>query len=72
MWYDQDTEYALVEPVATNPDYRRQGLGRAAVMEGIKRCGKLGAKQAYVGSGQQFYYQIGFHPLPAGTFWVQG
>jgi GNAT superfamily N-acetyltransferase len=69
MWYDPDTEYALVEPVATDPDYRRLGLGRAVVLEGIKRCGKLGAKQAYVGSSQQFYYQLGFRPMPAGTFW---
>jgi GNAT superfamily N-acetyltransferase len=69
MWYDKNTEYALVEPVATDPKYRRLGLGKAAVLEGIKRCGQLGAKQAYVGSSQQFYYQIGFHPLPASTFW---
>lgn len=69
MWYDESTEYALVEPVATDPKYRRLGLGRAVVLEGIKRCGRLGVKQAYVGSSQQFYYQIGFHPLPASTFW---
>lgn len=69
MWYDKDTEYALVEPVATDPKYRRLGLGKAAVLEGIKRCGKLGAKQAYVGSSQQFYYCIGFRPLPASAFW---
>jgi len=69
MWYDKSTEYALVEPVATDPKYRRLGLGKAAVLEGVKRCGQLGAKQAYVGSSQQFYYQIGFHPIPASTFW---
>ncbi|MBN1317775.1 MAG: GNAT family N-acetyltransferase [Anaerolineales bacterium] len=69
MWYDEKTEYALVEPVATDPAYRRLGLGKAVVLEGIRRCGKLGAKQAYVGSSQQFYYQLGFHPLPGGTFW---
>jgi predicted N-acetyltransferase YhbS len=69
MWYDKNTEYALVEPVATDPAYRKLGLGKAAVLEGIKRCGKLGAKQAYVGSSLQFYYQMGFHPLPASTFW---
>jgi GNAT superfamily N-acetyltransferase len=69
MWYDARTEYALVEPVATDPTYRKLGLGKAAVLEAIKRCGLLGAKQAYVGSSQQFYYQLGFHPLPGGTFW---
>jgi len=69
MWYDEATEYALVEPVATDPTYRKMGLGRAAVLEAVRRCGLRGAKQAYVGSSQQFYYRIGFHPLPAGTFW---
>ncbi len=69
MWYDSETEYALVEPVATDPDFRMLGLGRAAVLEGIRRCGRLGAKQAYVGSSQQFYYQIGFRPVPTSTFW---
>ncbi len=69
MWYDSETEYALVEPVATDPDFRMLGLGKAAVLEGIRRCGQLGAKQAYVGSSQQFYYQIGFRPVPTSTFW---
>ncbi|NQT98106.1 MAG: GNAT family N-acetyltransferase [Candidatus Marinimicrobia bacterium] len=69
MWYDRNTEYALVEPVATDPKYRKLGLGKAAVLEAIRRCGQLGAKQAYVGSSQQFYYQIGFRPIPASTFW---
>jgi len=69
MWYDKKTDYALVEPVATDPEYRKMGLGKAAVLEGVKRCGKLGAKRAFVGSSQQFYYRIGFRPVPGGTFW---
>jgi GNAT superfamily N-acetyltransferase len=70
-WYDPVTDYALVEPVATDPDYRMKGLGKAAVLEAAKRCGQLGAKCAYVGSSQQFYYSIGFHPLPAETWWEE-
>jgi predicted N-acetyltransferase YhbS len=69
MWYEPGTDYALVEPVATDPDYRLMGLGRAAVLEGVIRCGKLGAKRAYVGSSQQFYYNIGFYPAASGTWW---
>lgn len=69
MWYKPGTRYALVEPVATDPAYRRMGLGRAAVLEGVKRCAELGAKQALVGSSQQFYYSIGFYPHSTGTFW---
>ncbi|GAA0182309.1 hypothetical protein SH2C18_47100 [Clostridium sediminicola] len=71
MWYKEGTDYALVEPVATNPDHRKKGLGKAAVLEAIKRCGELGAKRAYVGSSQQFYYNIGFHPIHTRTWWVK-
>lgn len=69
MWYLPGTDYALVEPVATDPDYRRQGLGRAAVLEGVSRCGQLGARMAFVGSSQQFYYNIGFRPYSTDTWW---
>ena len=69
MWYDPEVGYAVVEPVATDPDYRRMGLGKAAVLEGIKRVGKLKAKTALVGSSQQFYYSIGFRPFDTSTIW---
>jgi predicted N-acetyltransferase YhbS len=69
MWYEPGTGYALVEPVATDPRYRRMGLGRAAVLEAVRRCGVLGARQAFVGSSQQFYYSIGFYPCCNETFW---
>jgi hypothetical protein len=36
------------------------GLGRAAVLEGIRRCGGLGATVAFVGTGKVFYTSIGF------------
>jgi len=71
MWYEEGTGYALVEPVATHPAYRRMGCGRAAVLEGISRCARRGADRAYVGSDQMFYYKIGFNPLPASTFWLK-
>ena len=71
MWQDAASENALVEPVATDPAYRKMGLGRAAVLEAIRRCGKLGAKRAFVDSSQQFYYQIGFRPYATFTFWAE-
>jgi GNAT superfamily N-acetyltransferase len=70
MWYDPRTSNAYVEPVATNPKYRRMGLGKAAVLEGVIRCGKRGAKLALVGSSQQFYYSIGFDPMTTDTAWT--
>ena len=69
MWYEPTNRYAYVEPVATDPDYRRLGLGKAAVMEGIRRCAALGATVAYVGSDQEFYLALGFEPLFAQVAW---
>lgn len=69
MWYDQEAGFAVIEPVATDPDYRKMGLGKAAVLEGIRRTGELGAKTALVGSSQQFYYSIGLRPFSTATIW---
>jgi GNAT superfamily N-acetyltransferase len=69
MWQDDASPDALVEPVATDPDYRGLGLGKAAVLEGVRRCGLLGARRTLVGSRQPFYYSIGFRPLNTYTWW---
>ncbi len=69
MWYDPEAGFAVIEPVATDPDYRKLGLGRAVVLEGIRRVGALGAKIAFVGSSQQFYYRIGMRPYASSTVW---
>jgi predicted N-acetyltransferase YhbS len=60
MWYEPDNQVAYVEPVATDPDYRRMGLANAAVLEGIRRCGAEGATVAYVGSTLPVYQSLGF------------
>lgn len=69
MWHETTNRLAYVEPVATDPDYRRMGLGRAAVWEGIRRCGAEGATVAYVGSDQRFYKAIGFETLYTSVCW---
>ena len=71
MWYDAANRFAYVEPLATDPDYRRRGLGSAAVLEGIRRCGELGATVAYVGSDQPFYLSIGFRKLFTVNCWAK-
>jgi GNAT superfamily N-acetyltransferase len=71
MFYEASNRYAYVEPVATDPDYRRMGLGKAAVLEGIRRCGELGATVAYVGSGQEFYLSFGFEVINTSECWVK-
>ena len=59
-WYDVWTDYAYVEPVCTIPKYRGMGLGKAIVLEALRRCKALGAKQAFVISDQEFYKKLGF------------
>ena len=46
--------------LSCTPDYRRMGLGKAAVLEGVRRCAKLGATVAHVGSDEEFYKALGF------------
>jgi predicted N-acetyltransferase YhbS len=70
-WYEATNGYAYVEPVATDPDYRRRGLGRAAVLEGIRRCAELGATVAYVGSDLAFYIAIGFERIYTSQCWTR-
>lgn len=69
LWYHPEEKYANIEPVATDPDYRKMGLAKAAIYEAVIRAAKLGAKEAYVVSSQQFYYNIGFRPHCTETWW---
>jgi ribosomal protein S18 acetylase RimI-like enzyme len=70
-WFEAKNKYAYVEPVCTDPDYRRRGLGKAAVLEGVRRCGELGAMVAYVGSNQPFYQALGFELLFSCNCWIK-
>lgn len=71
MFYEPSGRFGYVEPVATDPDYRRMGLGKAAVLEGIRRCAGLGAEVAYVGSDQEFYLAIGFEVIYNSECWIK-
>jgi GNAT superfamily N-acetyltransferase len=74
MWYEPVNRFAYVEPVATDPDFRQKGLARAAVLEGIRRCERLGATVAYVGSTLPLYTSLGFRQIfnrsAWGRFWT--
>jgi predicted N-acetyltransferase YhbS len=69
MWYEPVHAICYVEPVATDPDYRRMGLATAAVLEGIRRCGELGAGVAFVGSALPFYLALGFQVIYNRSLW---
>jgi GNAT superfamily N-acetyltransferase len=69
MWFEAVNRVAYVEPVCTDPDYRRRGLASAAVLEGIRRCGELGAKSAYVGAITLLYLCLGFRQTHTSSVW---
>lgn len=71
IWFEPVNKIAYCEPVATDPDYRFMGLAKAAVLEGIRRTGELGATIAYVGSAQVFYDALRFAKLFAAYYWIK-
>lgn len=71
IWVVDANRVAYVEPVATDPDYRRMGLGKASVLECVRRSKALGAEIAWVGSGQEFYKAIGFIKMFDVNFWIK-
>jgi predicted N-acetyltransferase YhbS len=70
MWYIPENKVAYLEPLATDPDYRRMGMARAAVYESIRRVRALGARDVFVGSGQEFYQRLGFEVKYTAYPWV--
>jgi len=68
MWFDRQNNYAYLEPLATVPKYRRMGLAKAAVVEGMKKTKKLGAKFCFGGTGE-FYHGIGFKEISNRELW---
>lgn len=69
IWYDEKNKLGILEPVGTDPDYRKQGLGKAAVFEAIRRVKEIGAEKILVGDGQQFYRSIGFSESHKNAVW---
>lgn len=47
-WFDSASGTGLFESVGTSPIRRGKGLGRAVMLEGLRRLRKLGAEQALV------------------------
>ena len=70
IWPVPDSTACYIEPMATDPDYRRMGLGTAVVLEAVRRCAQEGATVAYVGSDQEFYLSMGFEICGGSTaYW---
>jgi predicted N-acetyltransferase YhbS len=71
FWFVSENNYGMIEPLATDPDFRRMGLARAGVWEGVRRCRDLGAETIYVGSDQPFYLSLGFQVLYNTQSWIK-
>jgi GNAT superfamily N-acetyltransferase len=73
VWYDERTSTGMFEPVGTHPDFLRRGLGRAMLIEGLRRLKDIGAKHAYVDSygddRRAFYNSAGFITFDKDWFW---
>jgi mycothiol synthase len=75
IWFDDVTRSGSFEPVGTSPEYKRRGLGKAVIHEGLRRLDRLGAVVAFVGSGSEeasaFYTSIGFTDLHVSEMWTK-
>ena len=73
VWYDELTGTGVFEPVGTHPEYQRLGLGRAMLIEGLRRLKAVGAERAYVESygdnRRAFYNSAGFETFDKDWFW---
>jgi predicted N-acetyltransferase YhbS len=69
IFVDEANRIGILEPVGTHVNYRRQGLGRAVIYEGLNRLRTLGMVKAYTGPMQPFYRRIGFALEAEMTIW---
>jgi len=63
-------DYAYLEPLATDPRYRRMGLATIALTEAMKLTVKFGATYCFGGS-QEFYHKIGFETVCHHENWTK-
>lgn len=74
---DPVSRIAEFEPVGTHPDFRRLGLARAVVAEGIRRLRKHDPRAvcipgaANTEAARGFYHSLGFNIVGAESVWVK-
>ncbi len=64
-WMDATNRLSIFEPVGTHVDFRRLGLGKAVLLEGLRRLKERGIENALVNTGHNpaqiaFYESAGF------------
>ena len=66
VWYDAGTASGQFEPVGTRAAFRQRGLGRAVLLEGLRRLAARGARTAIVNTNEgnaaarALYTSVGF------------
>ncbi len=75
LWFDDVTRTAAFEPVGTHPDHQRKGLGKAVMVEGLRRAARLGATLSVVSSYSEaagaLYASLGFTEYDLSLPWVK-
>ena len=75
IWYDDFSRMGYFEPVGTVNVHRRKGLGKAVLLEGLKRLKNLGAEMACVSSYSEpahaLYSSVGFKDYTIHEPWVR-
>jgi ribosomal protein S18 acetylase RimI-like enzyme len=65
-WLDPVNKVGLFEPVGTHPDYQRQGLGKAVLLESLRRMKARGMETAIISTNEgnaaaeKLYESVGF------------
>lgn len=68
FWVNDRSKTAVLEPLGVVWWYRRMGLGRALIFEGIRRTRELGCERM-IGGDQPFYWSLGFEAKREHEFW---
>ncbi len=69
IWLDAVNRVGLFEPVGTHPDFQRKGLGKAVMLEALRRLKEHGMRQAIVCTGDdnlpaiRLYESVGFQTV---------
>jgi mycothiol synthase len=68
-WFDPGSRTGLFEPLGTSTMYRRKGLGKSVMHEGLRRLRELGAHTAFVTAvhdneaARSLYESVGFQTV---------
>jgi ribosomal protein S18 acetylase RimI-like enzyme len=69
LWEDSASWTGSFEPVGTDPDFQRIGLGRAVMYEGLRRLKASGMKTAWVSTGSEHEPAIALYQATGFEIW---